>query len=155
MAKFSEEILINFISEFVGIIDDFGPVLETQEWPHMYHYYLEDDYFFRYSEKEVYLCDVLEYNSEEEKCSFDEFGDHACENVQEFAGDKDVIVYFCCEGVLYEDLYEFEAYGAHPKVEGLLDKLRACAKNYGMYWDWADGALKFYSLDSLMEKYLR
>lgn len=137
MAKFSEETLINFICEFTGIILEFEPGPDDPDWPKTY---VEDDYIFRYFDKMVYL----EWVQDSDPQSLVTSADCVEMSVQEFTGDDSVVAYLSCEGRLYEELYEFEAYGAHPEVEGLLGKLLACTKKYGMYWDWADGALKFY-----------
>lgn len=148
MAKFYEETLKNFICEFSGIIGNFEPIVDKPEWPQRYHIYVDEDYFFRYSDKIIGLEIVVGYNnSEYSGYSFEILADTCEESVQEFTGDEDVVIFFCCEGDLYADLYEFHAYGVHPEVEGLLKNLRACTDKYGMYWDWADGAMKFYDVE--------
>lgn len=148
MAKFSEEIIETFICDFVKILDEYeGEYYSKYDW---HVCYIDDDYVFKYADKEASLEDAYIYVFHKDDDYTGGVGRKSEKgNVTEFTGDDEVIAYLSCEGDLYEDLYEFEAYGAHPKVEGLLDKLRACAKNYGMYWDWANGALKFYDVEEV------
>lgn len=71
------------------------------------------------------------------------------ESVQEFTGNDNCVAYMMCEGELYEKMYGYSAYqedifGGGNEAKKLYDALYRIADKYGLWFEWADGALIFY-----------
>lgn len=70
-------------------------------------------------------------------------------SVNEFTENSACIAYLICSGDLYEKMYYYESMGdGGEEAKKLCFAADLTAEKYGMYFDWAGGALTFYEIDN-------
>ena len=73
------------------------------------------------------------------------------EDVREFCDDEKCIAYMCCEGALYETLYNYEGYGyGDEDTERLYNTFMRLSDYYGMVPVWNSGAVIFYDKEDYL-----
>lgn len=137
MGKVTERDIAAFAAEFVKKICEINESLIVNEGM---------DYSLFWGSKEITLYDIyageLTADGVLENCWPAEM------SVNEFTENSACIAYLSCEGYLYEKMYYYESMGCGgDEAKKLNFAAELTAEKYGMYFDWADGALMFYEID--------
>lgn len=123
MGNLTEKDILEFAMDFAARVDQIS------------FHYLEnygDHVYFMWSNKKIDLYELEEYETPET-------------DVRERTGNENCIAFLPCEGELYEKMYYCDSMGGGGEDgEKLLDALYKLSEEYGMWFEWDDGAVIFY-----------
>lgn len=135
MGKVTEKDIAAFMSAFTQLVCviNMGLLVDDEGEPYSHS--------MRWERRKINLYDASDLFGDE----IIEQAEHTKEDVREFRNDDKCIAYMCCEGTLYETLYNYEAYGyGDEDNERLYNTFMRLSDYYGMVPVWNSGAVIFY-----------
>ena len=141
MGKVTEKDIAAFTSDFADLVcvADISLLVDDECEPYSHS--------MRWGQRKINLYDASSLFADE----IIERAEHTKEDVREFCGDDKCIAYMCCEGTLYETLYNYEARGyGGEDAEKMYNALMSFSDKYGMMPVWNGGAVIFYDKEDYL-----